>query len=108
MYASTICKKQLFEEADERRMPTNFDHNPKLATRGQQVRLKSFGGAQGNSPTWTGVEPATWLRVGTVQGIELDHILTEMNDKGIQKYRILIDFGDGSIASLLPCILKSV
>jgi len=89
-------------------MPTNFDHNHKLATRGQQVRLKSFGHSDGPRSTWSGIEPSSWQRVGTVKGIELDHNLTEMNGKGIQKYRILIDFGDGSTASILPCILKTV
>ena len=32
--------------------------------------------------------------------------LSKLNNKGIQKYRILVDFGDGKIASVLPCILK--
>ena len=89
-------------------MPTNFDHNPKLVTCGQHVLLKSFGHPTGPRSTWSGLEPESWQNVGTVQGIELDKNLTEMNDKGIQKYRILIDFGDGSIASILPCILKTV
>lgn len=89
-------------------MPTNFDHNHKLATLGQQVRLKSFGHPDGPRSTWSGIEPESWQRVGTVKGITLDPFLTQMNDKGIQKYRILIDFGDGCIASILPCILKAV
>ena len=96
------------KEGISNKMPTNFDHNPKLATRGQQVRLKSFGHPDGPSAKWSGIEPASWQRIGKVKGIELDHNLTEMNGKGIQKYRILIDFGDGSIASILPCILKAV
>jgi len=79
-------------------MPTNFDHDAKLATRGQRVRITDFGG----------VEPASWNNVGVVRGITLDRVLTSMNQKGIQKYRILVDFGDGEIASVLPCILKSV
>ena len=77
-------------------MPTNFDQNPKLATRGQHVRIKEFGG----------IEPDSWKNVGVVTGIELDTYLTSMNKKGIQRYRILVDFGDGKIASLLPCLLK--
>jgi hypothetical protein len=89
-------------------MPTNFDHNHKLATRGQQVRLKSFGHPDGPRSTWSGTEPEPWQHAGTVKGIELDPILTEMNGKNIQIYRILIDFGDGPIASVLPCILKSI
>lgn len=77
-------------------MPTNIDGNPELATRGQNVRIKEFGGA----------EPDSWKGVGIVQGIELDVEISKLNNKGIQKYRILVDFGDGKIASLLPCILK--
>lgn len=77
-------------------MPTNFNGNFKLATRGQSVRIKEFGGA----------EPDSWKGVGIVTGVELDVELTKMNNKGIQKYRILVDFGDGKIASVLPCILK--
>ena len=48
-------------------MPTNFDHNPKLATRGQQVRLKSFGHPDGPRSTWSGTEPEAWQRVGNVR-----------------------------------------
>ena len=90
------------------KMPTNFDHNPKLATRGQKVRIKSFGHPEGPRSTWSGVEPETWRRVGIVKGIELDHNLSEINSNGTQLYRIIIDFGDGETASVLPCILKSV
>tara|TARA_B100000780_G_C21113055_1_gene449994 strand:+ start:2138 stop:2437 length:300 start_codon:yes stop_codon:yes gene_type:complete len=96
------------KEGISNKMPTNFDHNPKIATRGQQVRLKSFGHPDGPRSTWSGIEPESWQRVGKVKGIELDQNLTEMNGKDIQKYRILVDFGDGSIASILPCILKTV
>lgn len=77
-------------------MPTNFDQSPKLATCGQQVCLKTFGGC----------EPDSWKNTGIVVGIELDTQLTAMNCRNIQIYRILVDFGDKDIGSVLPCILK--
>jgi len=76
-------------------MPTNFDNTPKLATCGQQVRIKTF----------RGVEPDSWKNIGIVRGIELDTQLTAMNHRDIQVYRIVVDFGDIT-ASVLPCILK--
>ena len=78
-------------------MPTNFDDTPWLATRGQCVCLTSF------CPT---MYPRIWEKTGVVTGISLDKGLTPMNKKNIQIYRILVDFGDGNIASVLPCILK--
>lgn len=80
------------------KMPTNFDNFPKLATRGQQVRIRIFGGA----------EPDSWKNIGIVTGIQLDTQLTEMNHNKIQIYRILVDFGDEDTASVLPYILKLV
>ena len=65
------------KEGISNKMPTNFDHNPKLATRGQQVRLKSFGHPDGPRSTWSGTEPEAWQRVGNVRGIEIDPFLSD-------------------------------
>jgi hypothetical protein len=77
-------------------MPTNFDHCIALATRGSKVRVKCV----------SSLEPESWKEIGTVTGIKLDKVLSQMNEKNIQMYRILVDFGDGKMASVLPCILK--
>lgn len=77
-------------------MPTNFDNCIALATRGSKVRVKCV----------SGLEPESWKEIGTVAGIKLDKVLSQMNEKNIQMYRILVDFGDGKMASVLPRILK--
>ena len=77
-------------------MPTNFDHCIALATRGSKVQLK----------TVSNIERESWTGTGLVKGIKMDKVLSGMNKKNIQMYRILVDFGDGEIASVLPCILK--
>jgi len=77
-------------------MPTNFDAKPWLATRGQRVRIT-------NCP---GTHLPEWDNVGVVTGITLDKLLTQMNSKNIQMYRILVDFGGPEPASFLPSILK--
>ena len=79
------------------KMPTNFDATPWLATMGQRVRITCF-----DSTT----HPPEWDSVGVVTGITLDKLLTVMNKKNIQLYRILVDFGGDTPASFLPCILK--
>ena len=76
-------------------MPTNFDHAPKLSTCGQRVRIKKN-------------RDNLWQNVGIVIGIELDTQLTAMNCRNIQMYRILVDFGETELASVLPCILTLV
>jgi len=75
-------------------MSTNFDSKTWAATTGQRVILNECSG------------PESWKGVGIVKGIEHDSQLSSMNKKNIQMYRILVDFGDGKIASLLPCLLK--
>ena len=81
-------------------MPTNFDAKPWLATRGQRVRST-------NCPE-TSTHPPEWDNVGVVTGIVLDKLLTKMNKKNIQMYRIIVDFGGAEPASFLPSILKRV
>jgi hypothetical protein len=76
-------------------MATNFDTKHWAATNGQRVVLRE----------WHGV-PASGNGVGTVRGIEHDLMLSSMNKKNIQMYRILVDFGDEKLASVLPCLLK--
>jgi hypothetical protein len=80
-------------------MPTNFDNTPWLATRNQRVRINCFCSI---------THLPIWANIGVVSGISLDKTLTQMNKKNIQVYRILVDFGDGKIASILPRILKRV
>jgi len=80
-------------------MQTNFDDTPWLATQGQCVHMNCFNSQY---------HPPSWANVGIVVGISLDRLLTSMNYKNRQMYRILVNFGDGEIASLLPCILTRI
>lgn len=80
-------------------MSTNFDSKTWAATTGQRVILNECILNESSGPE-------SWKGVGIVKGIEHDSQLSSMNKKNIQMYRILVDFGDGKIASLLPCLLK--
>ena len=80
-------------------MPTNFDEKPCLATRGQHVRFKFY---------WEAFHQPEWQNIGIVRGIKLDKDLTRMNKINKQIYRILVDFGNDQIASMLPCVLEKV
>ena len=75
-------------------MSTNFDSKTWAATTGQRVTIADGNGQE------------SWKGVGIVKGIEHDIILSSMNKKNIQMYRILVDFGDDKLASLLPRLLK--
>ena len=77
-------------------MATNFDSKTWAATTGQRVTVKECNG------------PESWKSIGIVKGLERDIVLTSMNKKNIQVYRILVDFGDDKLASLLPGILIKV
>lgn len=82
-------------------MKTNIDKRPWVATSGCRVRIR---GRQ--TEKWRKHVPTSWSREGIVRGLELDIDLTEMNKIGIRVYRILVDFGDHKVASLLPCLLR--
>ena len=79
-------------------MPCNIDHDPCIATRGCCVRFKPL--------QLTDEAPKSWLGVGKVLGLKKDPELTQMNKKNIIVYRILVDFGDETPASVLPCIIE--
>ena len=78
-------------------MATNFDLYPWVATRGQRVRLNCFN---------VDLHPKEWENVGIVTGITLDRVLTSMNKKNVNVYRISVDVGHDEVASVLPYILK--
>jgi hypothetical protein len=79
-------------------MPCNIDHDPCIATRGLRVRFKSC--------QLMDDAPESWLGIGTVLGLQKDPVLTQMNKKNMTVYRILIDFGDETPASVLPSIIE--
>ena len=82
-------------------MRTNIDYDPVIASRGTRVQFKPF--------QLTEDVPKSWLGIGTVVGLCKDPLLTEMNRRNIIIYRILIDFGDDSPASVLPrCLTRQV
>lgn len=76
-------------------MATNFDTQHWAATNGQCVLLRECS-----------LVSASWNGIGIVRGIEHDHLLSLMNKKNLQIYRILVDFGDEKLASVLPRLLK--
>ena len=86
--------------------PSNIDDRPKLAIKGQRVYIEHFN--DGYNSKWDGI--------GIISDIILDEDLTLFlcNQQGsykrkIQKiYRIVVDFGDGNLASLLPNCLSCV
>ena len=79
-------------------MPCNIDYDPCIACRGTRVQFKT------NMLNETA--PIAWFGIGTVIGLEKDPQLTEMNMKNKIIYRIIIDFGDKTPASILPRLLQ--
>ena len=80
-------------------MSTNFEKTPWLATTGCLVCLKD---------PEKQIVPDTWKGVGIVKRLYLDRELSEMNNINLKQYRIVVDFGSGEYAHILPCILERV
>lgn len=82
-------------------MRTNIDYDPVIASCGTRVQFKPG--------QLTGDVPKSWLGTGIVVGLCKDPQLTEMNCRNMVVYRILIDFGDESPASVLPrCLTRKL
>ena len=81
-------------------MATNWGEQPWVVTNSTKVRLKREYHRSSTSSSWVGV--------GTVVGMEKDVVLTELNRKNLQVYRVNVDFGNGEVASLLPETLRRV
>jgi len=95
----------LIWHAATKNMPTNLDNIEWVATTGQRVKVKPWVTPPPDHDT-----RSQWKGIGIVRGIELDNLLTGLNlkSKNIQVYRILVDFGNDELASVLPPLLEKV